>query len=261
MREWVARGLKRLLRSLKDSRGVSLYETTAVVAMTAIVAAVALPVAMDRIENAKESRVGQETVTLGNAMMKFFEDTGRWPGEAEIRRPGSLACFLQTGVPASDPTRGTLIPDSRNLGLIDARDFVGRPCDAVTPENTLNINDYVVRKPSEIDYPNWHGPYMEPIASDPWDRAYLINVLPLVFSNEVRDPGFGKFADTGGKLGFAWILSVGPDRLLQTPFTSAQLMPGSDDGGKNLGKRIESSAGGKNAKALTPVTPTSVQAQ
>jgi len=257
----VGRTVARLLGALRDRRGVSLYETTAVVAMTTIVAAVALPVAMDRIENAKESRVAQEAVTIGNAMMKFFEDTGRWPGEAEIRTPGSAACYLQTGVPSADPTTGTLAPDTRHLGLIDARDFIGRACDTLSPENTLNVNDYLVRKPSEVSYPNWRGPYMEPIASDPWDRAYVVNVLPLIFANAVGDPGFGKFAETGGKLGFAWIMSVGPDRLLQTPFTSAQLVAGSDDIGKNLGKRIESSAGGKNAKALTPTTPTGVQAQ
>jgi type II secretory pathway pseudopilin PulG len=246
-----------LRRLFKDHRGVSLYETTAVVAMTAIVAAVALPVAMDRVENAKEARIAAETVSITNAMMKFFEDTGRWPGEAEIRTPGTAVCFLQTGVPATDPAKGTLVPETRTVG-IDARDLLGRTCDTITAANTLNINDYLVRKPSVVDYPNWRGPYMEPIASDPWDRAYVINVLPLIFSGTVDDPGIGKFSDAGGKLGFAWILSVGPDRLLQTALTSAQIAPGSDDVGKNLGKRIETSAGGKTAKALSPATPTPI---
>ncbi|MBI4563032.1 MAG: type II secretion system protein GspG [Candidatus Rokubacteria bacterium] len=261
MTGWVGRAVKRLLTTLKDSRGVTLYETTAVVAMTAVIAAVALPVAIDRIESAKEGRAASEATTLANAMMRFFEDTGRWPGEAEIRTPGSVICFLQTGVPTTDPNTGTLLPDARNLGLIDARDFLGRTCDTITPINTLNVNDYLVRKPSVVNYPNWHGPYVEGIASDPWDRAYVINVLPLIFSGGIDDPGLGKFADTGGKLGFAWILSVGPDRLLQTALTASQLASGSDDTGKNLGKRLESSAGGKSAKALTPSTPTGVQPQ
>lgn len=261
MTGWVGRVAKRLLTTLKDSRGVTLYETTAVVAMTSIIAAVAIPVAVDRIENAKESRAAREAIILASAMTGFFEDTGRWPGEAEIRTPGSTICFLQTGVPSSDPNAGTLLPDTRNLGLIDARDFLGRPCDSVTATNTLNVNDYLVRKPSGLTYPNWRGPYMEPIASDPWDRAYLINLLPFIFSGEVDDPGLGKFADTGGKLGFAWVLSVGPDRLLQTALTAPQIAAGSDDIGKNLGKRLESSAGGRSASALTPSTPTGVGSQ
>lgn len=253
---WFKGALRSLSRALRECRGVSLYETTAVVAMTAIVAAVALPVAMDRIENAKETRVSRDATTIGGAMVKFFEDTGRWPGEAEIRTPGSAFCFLQTGVPTVDPAKGTLLPDTRNLGLIDARDVLGRTCDSITPTNTLNINDYLIRKPSVVDYPNWRGPYMEPVGSDPWDRAYVINVLPLIFSGEVEDPGLGRFADTGGKLGFAWVLSVGPDRLLQTSLTAPQLAARSDDVGKNLGKRLESSAGGKSATALSPSTPT-----
>ena len=258
---WVGRTVTRLLGALTNQCGVTLYETTAVVAMTAVLAAVALPVVVDRIENAKEARVARETLNLEGAMMKFFEETGRWPGEAEIRNPASTACFLQSGVPTTDPSTGTLLPEMRNLGRLDARGFLGRTCDSVTPANTLNINDYLVRKPSAIDYPNWHGPYMEPVASDPWDRAYIINVLPLIFAGQVDDPGIGKFADTGGKLGFAWILSVGPDRLLQTPLTAAQLTAGSDDIGKNLGKRLESSSGGKNARALSPGSSTNAQPQ
>ena len=57
MTGWFGRTVKRFLRTLKDSRGVTLYETTAVAAMTAIVAAIAIPVAMDKIDNSKESAV------------------------------------------------------------------------------------------------------------------------------------------------------------------------------------------------------------
>ena len=260
----VARALKHLLGILRDVRGVSLYETTAVVAMTSIVAAVALPVALDRIENAKQARAANVVIAIANATMRFFENTGRWPGEAEIRRPGSSICFLQTGVPATDPNQGTLLPDMTQLSissttgtrLLDARDFLGRSCDTISTLNVLNINNFLVRKPSEVEYPNWAGPYMEPIASDPWDRAYVVNVLPLIFSSNVADPGAGKSAETGGKLGYGWIFSVGPDRLLQTPLDAAQLSAGSDDIGKNIGTRIVKSVGGQSASGLSSSTTT-----
>jgi len=258
----LARALRHLLGVLRDVRGVSIYETTAVVAMTSIVAAVALPVALDRIENAKQARAANEVISVANALMRFFENTGRWPGEAEIRRAGSQICFLQTGVPATDPNQGTLLPDmsqlpvSRTTGtrLIDARDFLGRSCDTISTLSVLNINDFLVRKPSEVEYPNWAGPYMEPIASDPWDRAYVINVLPLIFATSIADPGAGKVSDTGGKLGYGWVLSVGPDRLAQTPLDAAQLAAGSDDLGKNIGTRIVKSVGGQSASGLSSAT-------
>ena len=244
-----ARFLRRVLKPLSDVSGVTLYETTAVVAMTAVLASVAVPMVIDRVENAKSSRAVNEVLTISGAMQKFFEHTGRWPGEVEIKKAGSSFCFLQTGVPATDPANGTplpdISPDISNLGTpvraFDASSFLGRPCNTLTAINVLNINNYLVRKPSAVDYPNWQGPYMEPIPADPWDRAYVINVLPLLFASPIADPGSGQSATAVGKVGFAWVLSVGPDRLLQTPFTMPQLAPGSDDVGKNLGARTEKS--------------------
>jgi len=112
----LVRAVTQLLRVLRDVRGVSLYETTAVVAMTAIVAATAIPAVVDRIEQSKSGRAANEAVTIANAMMRFFQDTGKWPAEVEIRRVGSTICFLQTGVPATDPTQGTLLPLVGELG-------------------------------------------------------------------------------------------------------------------------------------------------
>lgn len=244
----LSQAIKSLFRPFRDARGLTLYETTAVVAMTAIVAAVAIPVALDRIEQSKVSRAANESVTLASALMRFFQDTGKWPAEVEIRRGGSAACFLQTGVPSTDPNQGTPLPQVGDLG-VNATEFLGRPCLTLTIDVVLNVNDFLIRKPSEKDYPNWAGPYMEPIASDPWDRAYLINVLPLIFATDIADPGTGSVADTGGKLGFGWSITAGPDRLLQTRFTKPQLDPGSDDVGKNIGARIVKSVGGGSTKA------------
>ena len=245
--------LKRLLKSLRDARGVTLYETTAVVAMTAILGAVAAPMIMERVENTKSTKAVNEILTISGAIQKFFEHTGRWPGEAEIRRAGSSICFLQTGVPSTDPSGGTLLPSVTSLGTptrpIDASEFLGRPCNTITKDNVLNINDFLVRKPSVADYPNWQGPYQEPVASDPWDRAYLINVLPLIFASSVDDPGLGQFADAVGKVGYGWVFTAGADRLLQTELSRAQLAPGSDDVGKNMGVRILKSAGGQSASS------------
>ena len=42
---------------------------------------------------------------------------------------------------------------------------------------------------------------------------------------------------------------MGPDRLLQTPLTSPQLFPGSDDVGKNMGARIVKSTGGASTSS------------
>lgn len=249
-----ARFLRRVLKPFEDVSGVSLYETTAVIAMTAVIAAVAIPMAMDRLEDAKVAKAANEVLTISSAMQKFFEHTGRWPGEAEIRRSGTVHCYLQTGIPSDDPTKGTLLPSvTGSLGTAErpiiATEFVGRPCDSINKDNVLNINNFLVQKPSVTDYANWQGPYMEPIASDPWDRAYVINVLPLIFASTIADPGAGQFASAVGPLGYGWIQSAGPDRLFQTKLSHSQLVGTSDDIGKNLGVRIVKSSGGQSAGA------------
>lgn len=239
----VARFLRRTLRALRDVRGISLYESTAVVAMTAILGAVALPMALDRIESAKQGKAANEVLTISSSMQRFFEHTGRWPAEVEIKKTGSQTCFLQTGIPSNDPSTGTPLPQVANLGTADRpmeanKAGLDRPCNTISPANVLNVNNYLVRKPNASDYPNWQGPYMEPIASDPWDRAYIINILPIIFATDVTSPTSGSFSEAGGRVGFGWVLSAGPDRLLQTGLTSAQLAPGSDDTGKNMGARV-----------------------
>ncbi|MFQ5827577.1 MAG: hypothetical protein ACE5JD_00280 [Candidatus Methylomirabilia bacterium] len=246
----VTRLLRGLIRHLKDVRGVTLYETTAVVAMTAILAAVALPVALDKIEAAKSAKAAQEVTIITKAIASFFEDTGRMPGEVEIRTDGT-SCFLQTGRPGSDPQTSALLPTltRAEIGTIDTGDFLPQAslCATFSHTNALNINDYLVRKPNPVDYPSWQGPYMEPITADPWNQAYVINVLPLMFAEAIT-AGVGAAGtpdavtgaiETGGDLGYAWVLSVGPDRLLQTRLTDSVLAPATDDVGQNLGKRIE----------------------
>lgn len=247
----LTRCLKSLHKVLCDRTGATLYETVAVVAMTSVMAAVAIPMALSSIENSKVSRAANEVVTISSAIQKFMEHTGRAPAEVEIKLPGSSICFLQTGVPSADPSTGTLLPEITSLGTavrpFDASEFLGRPCDTITPTNVLNLNDFLVRKPSEADYPNWSGPYMEPIASDGWDRGYFFNPLALIFASLVPDPGPGQVAEGVGKVGYAWVLTAGPDRLFQTALTMPQLDTTGDDIGKNLGARIIKSAGGQSA--------------
>jgi hypothetical protein len=103
-----------------------------------------------------------------------------------------------------------------------------------------NINDYIVRKPSATDYPNWRGPYLQAeISSDPFGRVWLINTMPLYCAETVTaDTSSSAGANTAANLGFAWILSAGPNRTLTTALTSAKLDQNGDDAGVNIGKLV-----------------------
>lgn len=229
----LGRALRKLLRTFRDFRGVSLYETTAAVAMAAIVAAVAVPVALDRIEDAKKAKGSLEVEAISKAMLRFFQDTGKWPGELEIIKDGK-GVFLKTGTAAfpsgvSDLAAQVKIPTDGSV--------VDCPSSFDGTATPLNLNNFLVNKPS--GYQNWRGPYMDPVEGDAFDKAYFIHIVPL-FCGEKIETG----TTTGaGNLGYGWVLSGGPDQKIQQDLKKPKLDATSDDAGRNNGKRTIVSAG------------------
>ncbi len=220
---FLGRAFRTLLGSLRDSRGLSLYEITAAVAMTAIIAAVAIPVALDRIEDAKKARATLEVEAISKAMLRFFQDTGKWPGELEIKRGGKFFLKSNASLPPGLENQGIKIPS----GV--AVDCPAAGAVTFSDATALNINDFLVNKPATVkgvEYANWRGPYMDPVDADPFDKAYIIHVLPL-FCGETAP----------GTLGYGWALSAGPDQTLQQSLLKSKLDVATDDAGRNSGKR------------------------
>lgn len=219
--ERISKVVRLLLRHLKDSRGVSLYEISAAVAMSAILAAVAAPVILDQVVSAKIARAGAETANIFSAMQGFQKDTGKIPGEVE----GIV--LLVSGVQGS--TAIVPLPDGADasLGVVPGA-MSGTGC-----VSCANINDFLVRNPNPpggtIIYQNWHGPYMDEVLQDPFDRAYVVNVRALYKAEPA--------SSQSNTCGYGWVLSGGPDRILQTDLLNTNLATNSDDIGKNNGKK------------------------
>lgn len=223
---FLGRAFRTLLGSLRDSRGLSLYEITAAVAMTAIIAAVAIPVALDRIEDAKKARATLEVEAISKAMLRFFQDTGKWPGELEIKKGGKFFLKSNASLPPGLEGQIVTIPSPGTTATVDCP-----PPGPVTFNDgtALIINDFLVNKPA--DYANWRGPYMDPVDADPFDKAYIIHVLPLFCGEAVVGAGGTGF------LGYGWALSAGPDQTLQQSLLKSKLDVATDDSGRNTGKR------------------------
>jgi len=188
----LAKIVKKSFRNL-GKRGYTLVEIAAVVAVTATLAAVVVPVAMDKIEKSKEARAADDVKALASAVAGFFGDTGVWPAKSTATADYDL-WVLRTGNSASnDPSIATTATGWDNYA--DHDDFAQ--------------NHLVKNIPG---YSNWAGPYAESLKDedkrDPWGHNYFIWVKGM-WNDQVDD--------------FGWVISAGPDGELDTSTTDDEL--------------------------------------
>lgn len=222
--------------ALGGSRGIGLIEILIVAFAVIVLSAMVAPAMFAWISDSEVARAQGDAMALAAAMTRFWVDTGRWPGQAEILQSGSSTRFLIVGNPeqVTFPTGvsgiGSMTCSNGLLGVVPGVTSFAPAIPSTS--NTLDLMDFLVRKPAAASYPNWRGPYVPvQLRSDPWGRAWIINVIPLFCGEPVSE------LVSGGEAGFGWILSGGPNRTLQTPFTATRLEVSSDDAGVNLSKR------------------------
>lgn len=223
----MARAIKTVLKHLNDSRGVSLYEITAAVAMTGILAAVAVPVVLDRVEEARVARSILETDALAKAIEAFKKDTGKHPGEIEnlkVLVSSFDTAFLDGNNALPKGSDGAVLVDCASAGNQYTTATSGTPADGLGKCGNLNAYLTALKENTPAGYSNYRGPYMDKIEKDQFDRVYSINVRPL-------------YSTADDAIGFGWVFSPGADRSLTTKVTDQKLDAQSDDLGKNLGKK------------------------
>ena len=220
--------------------GFTLIELIVVVAAVVLLSLAVTPQLLNWIDEGRAARAQADGAAIAAAMMQFFQDTTRWPGQVEILRSDSAIRFLIVG----DPSLATFPTFAVPTGIGSATCSSGlsgvtsnvTAFEAATPSasNSLNVIDFLLRPPSATDYPNWRGPYLTvDLTSDPWGRTFVINVIPLFCAESVVASA------PGGALGFGWVLSGGPNRTIQTLFTDSRVSADSDDEGVNLSKRVD----------------------
>lgn len=268
------RRMPRLSNAINDSRGlINTTDLLVATAATVILAAGVGSAAISTVSDAKYGKAQPDAQAMGNAITQFYKDTGKWPGQAEhsalaggsggTTGPLFLVTSTTTSTLPDDAavdSAGTVtehgaltVAQSAVCANNSGQGFVGVTISAGRLGNATlkNINDYLVRKPADTDYPNWKGPYLqEDIKTDPWDRAWVINLQPLYCSEAIvgtTSTNDGT-ALTAGFLGYAWLVSGGANRTITTQLSSTHLDSTGDDAGINLGKLVKPGISGTNSQ-------------
>lgn len=240
-------------RLRKEDGLINTTDLMVATAATVVLAAGVGGAALNTLDESKYGKAQPDAQAVGQAIVEFYSDTGKWPGQAEHAADDTQIFLLATGpLVGSDETTEYDLPSLANNGLDHAahttcgansgQGFVNAQIAAFEgsadggngafPTGTvvLNLNDFLVRQPATADYPNWDGPYVGEISTDPWDRSWVAYLAPLYCSEQVT-------AESGaGNLGYAWLISGGTNRTITTAATDSNLDIDGDDTGVTFGK-------------------------
>lgn len=224
-------------------RGFTLIEIVFVLAIILVLISLIVPVAFPKLRDAQLARAGADIQTIAAILTSFQSDLGRFPACDSnncdpLDNTNQVLRFLAFGdetgdiqdtFPADDPSlvnRWNLL-NPINVSVIPARNnafnHLGRNdpnADNIARSDILGARDY---DETDSKSKRWKGPYVANVSVDPWGHTYIAHVGAMeedgipVFITSLSTP-LGPFQQPEG-----WILSAGPDGILQTSPTDTVL--------------------------------------
>lgn len=201
--------------------GFTLIELTVVLAVIVTMALILTPSIANSINEARVARARNDCQTIASGLYQFYRDTGFFPAwtVAQDGGPGAPAARLQVLVSQGN------VPSEDAVTL-----WTTGVAGSLADQLVTNAPGYTLRTPTTQF--GWNGPYFSSqLLADPWGNRYAVNVALIDLS-----PGA---ATAGGQAKMAvWVLSAGPNGIVETPFAQSILTavrPGGDD----IGTRVQ----------------------
>ncbi len=186
----------------KGQRGFTLIEVIVAIAVVAILAGIITPSVIKHLDDSKRARAQNDCIVIAAAIGSFYKDLGRMPNMNASGAAGINLLVSRGNIPAlaSGITLWNEATSAADCNLLSNH------LSANTPKNqTTNVYPTTTTQPGSESV--WRGPYQPDFPPDPWGNRYAVNI--------------------GNMSGNAvWVLSAGPDGIIQTPFAPAAPSPG-----------------------------------
>jgi prepilin-type N-terminal cleavage/methylation domain-containing protein len=179
--------------SRSNTKGFTLIEVIVAIAVVALLAGIITPSVIKHLDDSKRARAKNDALVIGAALASFYKDVGRWPTK-------DSAATYNLILLAGDGNTPTAAGGAANWALAIAAanaDLMAYHLISNRPKNVAG-NAYSVAGEQM-----WRGPYQPTLPADPWGNRYAVNIGNTAGANAV------------------WILSAGPDGIVQTAFNQA----------------------------------------
>jgi type II secretory pathway pseudopilin PulG len=233
------------MRKWNVERGMSLVEATIILLTLSVLTAVVAPSITDYVNDARSTKVKEDTEAIGLAIARVVRDTGV---SCLITGTPSTKCDVDTRVDVlvsegADPTSDTgndydvpadsatnttynwagstaygVVP-AGNKGTMAAQFITNGPA-----YTSISAATQTFTPPStQVSGFGWRGPYVSAIGADPWGYKYQANTIFLSVANDATAASGTEGAPDGGWHRDVFVLSSGPDGVVSTPFATDDL--------------------------------------
>ena len=209
--------------------GFTLIEILVAVAILAIASAALTPMVVKYVNDGRRARALSDSQTLGNAILAFQLDTGRWPvsNDGNINDAGEVSRLV--GLPAASivaaaiPTGVATVTGATNWRGGGNGGTAAAIEDFLIRNRTTTVNPLYTASLNPAGTPGWNGPYIKEVPVDPWGNPYVVNVRYLDGASVTT---------TAIELTHAVVvISAGANNLFETSFADATALSvaGGDD--------------------------------
>jgi prepilin-type N-terminal cleavage/methylation domain-containing protein len=212
----------------RQERGFTLIELIIVIAIITTLAAIFIPMALEKIDESSLARANSDVDVLAAALTGFFAHVNNFPScEAADCDPlndtANNLRFLAVGTGVGDLSAN--YPASAVWDLANQDDGTAARNNAYNHLVQNDPNANTTANEVNIDYrtTRWNGPYISKLKEDPWGFTYIIHVGAMQRNGCPVGSGLVPPLCTPVTGTQGWILSAGPNGSLDTTPTSTSI--------------------------------------